>query len=226
MSLIAFMTVPAIAFAAAGFADRFNDFRHWIYQAYLYNLEFGIGFLIVFTIVYYLLKKKLDPIILQFRQYLQSHPALAIIVCGALIAVPFGIYIQISWYILLFISLGLNLFCIAALTVLLAYSTFRNKVLLSPLLMKAIMLFILSALCASLLFMILTYSGALQLDCTFYTIREGVSNHQIDSLVNIWCGVLISLCIIPFSLLLHGVGSAFRWIKRKITQLTTPNSLS
>ena len=226
--LLTLLAVPSVAFAAAGMIDSINDFRHWIYPAYLYNLKFGIAFLISFVVLYFVFKKPIDKVYNKFSGYLKRLPTLAVIVCGVLFWLPYGIimqalnYCKIDWDTIIFeiilIVLGGTLFGFIILS---ACGRFRNKVLISPLFLKISSAIVLSAICASVLFIILTETGVLNIDnMVYYTYRCGGihATHPFDSVIKIWHYSVCFLWFILYSLIILWIGNAYRWLKSKLKQ--------
>ena len=228
IALLTILAVPSVAFAAAGMVDSINDFRQWIYPAYLYNLKFGIAFLIGFVVLYFVFKKPIDKVYNKFSGYLKRHPTLAVIVCGVLFWPPYGIimqalnYCKIDWDTIIFeiilIVLGGTLFGFIILS---ACGRFRNKVLISPLFSKVSSTIVLSAICASSLFIILTKVGLLKIDnMVYHTYRGGFKyiTHPFDSVIYIWYYSVCFLCCILYSLIILWIGNAYRWLKDKWEQ--------
>lgn len=225
--LLMLLAIPSVAFGAAGLMDGVSDYLRWLYPAYLYNLKFGIGFLIGFTLLYFDFKKRYDKTFYQLSQYLRSHPALAIMVSGVLVWMPFGILLGtfdyfilkvINWdWIIAYIIVGLG--AIFGIVILLACGRFRNKVLISPLFLKVLSAVFLSAICASLLFIVLTEINVLHFKNKVYCVYNGgyvFSTHPFDSLKGIWHLSLRALCLIPISLLIFWAGNGYRWFKDRI----------
>lgn len=230
--LLTLLAVPSGAFAAAGMVDSINDFRHWIYPAYLYNLKFGIGFLIGFVVLYFIFRKPLDKAYSKFSGYLKQHPTLAVIVCGVLFWFPFCIVMQalgywdngkIDWDWITFYAIVI-LGTMLGFIILSACSRFRNKVLISPLFLKVSSAIVLSAICASALFIILTKVEALNIEhMVYYTYRGGGihATHPFYSVLKIWYYSVCSLWFILYSLIILWLGNAYRWLKGKIKQRVT-----
>ena len=219
IALLTLLAVPSMAFAAAGMVDSVNDFRHWIYPAYLYNLKFGIAFLIGFVVIYFVFRKPLDKRINRYRAYLRNQPELAILVCSLLFAVPLGIYTQITWFLVSEAALLSDIILFCLFPILLLNKWFRNRVFLSSILFKIMILIVISAICASLLFIALTYVGSLDISKLSHYYSRSVSySHPIDSIKNIWSGTLFYLIALPFYLLFLLIGNGYRWLKSKWKQ--------
>ena len=229
IALLTLLAVPSVAFAAAGMIDSINDFRHWIYPAYLYNLKFGIAFLIGFVVLYFVFKKSWDNTINRISCYLRTQPSLAVIVCGVFFWLPFGIMMRAldywklgeigeDWITFLVIVLFGTTFGFIILS---ACSRFRNKVLISPLFLKVSSALVLSAIFASVLFIILTKSGLLKIDnMVYHTYRGGFKyiTHPFDSVIYIWYYAVCFLWCILYSLIILWFGNAYRWFKGKWKQ--------
>ena len=229
IALLTILAVPSVDFAAAGMIDSINDFRHWIYPAYLYNLKFGIAFLIGFVVLYFVFRKPLDKIINRISGYLRTHPTLAVIVCGVLFWLPFGIIMQALNYckfeeindygitFLVIVLFGTTF----GFIILSASGSFRNKVLISPLFLKISSALVLSAICASTLFIILTKVGLLNIDnMVYHTYRGGFKyiTHPFDSVIYIWYWSVLSHWCVLYSFIILLIGNTYRWLKGKWKQ--------
>ena len=94
------LLVSSIAFAAAGFADAYNDHQRWIFSAYTYSLVFGLIALVVLFIKSLIYQIKTQHISEHISVYLIRHKILAIVCTGILLAVPIGIIGAVSWEII------------------------------------------------------------------------------------------------------------------------------
>ena len=234
--LLTLLAVPSVAFAAAGMVDRIKYFRHWIYPAYLYNLKFGIAFLIGFVVLYFVFRKPLDKVYNKFSGYLKRHPTLAVIICGVLFWLPFGIimealgYCKIVWDRKIFLAI-IVIVVVGTLFGFIIFSAcgrFRNKVLISPLFLKISSALVLSMICASALFIILTKVGLLNIDnMVYHTYRGGFKyiTHPFDSVIYIWNYSVRFLWFILYSLIILWIGNAYRWLKSKWAQRVAMHKL-
>lgn len=228
--LIAFLAVVFDSFAAAGIVDGYNNYRYWIYPAYLYNLKFGVGFLIAFAVLYFVFRKPIDVKVNRFCRSLRSHPTLAVIVCGILIWLPYGILMRA----IEFGTIDLYSYAIIAIVTLVGFMTltsygrFRNKILISPLFLKVMAAAVLSAVCASVLFIILTKTSALDIDrMVYFTYRNGglSATHPFDSIKSIWSCSVRALWLILYSLIILWIGNAYRWWRTKRMQKMKQSSV-
>lgn len=233
--LLTLLAVPSVAFAAAGMMDSIDNFRHWIYPAYLYNLKFGVAFLIGFVIVYFVFRKQLDKAYSKFSGYLRCHPTLAVIVCGGFIILPLGILsgtlecltnrsFDFDWTYFFEIIAVLIFWSYLLSCGLFACGRFRNKILISPLFLKVSSTIVLSAICASAIFIILTKTNTLNIyNTVYYTYKGGFQyfTHPFDSVRIIWNYSVLLLWLILYSLIILWIGNAYRWLKSKIKQRVT-----
>ena len=99
-----------------------------------------------------------------------------------------------------------------------ACGRFRNKVLISPLFLKVSSALVLSAICGSTLFIILTKTGLLRIDrMAYHTYRGGFKyiTHPFDSVIYIWYWSVLSHWCILYSLVILLIGNTYRWLKGK-----------
>lgn len=212
---IVFLIIPFVTFAAAGFADRYYEFRHWMYPAYLYNLIFGIGFLAVTAILYYNFREKLNPKISRLCQYLKTHPTLAIIYCGIPVGIVMGWALRFAWLTDMR-SLSTFLKALLLLTaILFSYRSFRVKALLTSIVFKVLSIFLVSILCASLFFSFSVLSGVIQMSDTL-PYSENLHNRVLlifyDGLYGMWV-------VVSYGITLLWIGKACRWLHNKLVAL-------
>lgn len=216
----AIMSIIAMAtYAAAPWADSFNNYRHWIFPAYLYNLIFGVVYLAALAVVCHVWRKPLNQAIGQACSYLKSSPSLAILSCGILLAIPLGILCGVLYQLLWFSAIlpWLILMCIFPL--LLAYGRFRNRIFLSTKFVKVILMVIIASLSASISFIIFTemgwWDGASDIYYELSRTGLAVESHPIDSTKYIWESTLYFICTLPISLLLSWIGNGWHAVQRK-----------
>lgn len=223
---IALLLIPTPAFAAAGFADAYHDHQQWIFPAYFYCLIFGLLLLSGLFIISLICKTKTQEITSAISSYLIRHRILAIVVTGVLLAIPLGIIGSVSWEIIWFLS------TLPALALMLAYPmslvnrSFREKYLLSPCMIKWSSMLSISAIVASLLFIILTNWNLLSgTDITYFARPDRLHpdyynpTHPYDSLKEIWGSPLLFIVEIPIAVILYWFGLLNRYLCRKLSAI-------
>lgn len=210
---IIIISIPAIAFAAAGFADEYNDHHHWIYPAYAYCLGFGVAFLLGLFAVSLIWESKSKNITRRISDYMKRHPVAAIIFSGVLVAIPLGIIGSVSWEVIWFLSI-LPFLCLTfVFPIILTVRKVREKWLLAPLVIKWSLIISISSIAASLLFIILTNYDLLPGTDITYFARPNRSHHTFyspthpyDSMIEIWSMPMFFICETFFAIILHWVG--------------------
>lgn len=227
IALLTLLAVSSVPVDMVGIVGQSHNYKTWIYPATIYNLKLFIAFLIVFAFVYFIFRRPLVITFNRFSSYLRIHSTLAVIVCGVLYWVPFGLIIQAldyydsgqfdgDWVYIIFV---LSIFL--GSIILLAYGRFRNKVLISPLFLKVSSAVVLSVICASMMFIILNEAGILNIDnCTYYGNKHGhiyiYPTNPFGSVISIWKYPVYSNWLIIYSLIILWTGNAYRWLKTKI----------
>lgn len=213
---IILLTLPAIAFAAAGFVDDYYDHRRWILPAYEYCLVFGLVLLLGMFIITLICKTKTQEITEVISSYLIRHQILAIIATGVLLGIPLGIMGSVSWEIISFRSIVPLLVLMIALPISLVNRNFREKWLLSPFAIKWLFMISVSAVVASLLFIVLTNCNVIPDSDVSYLARfSHVQTHPYDSIEEIWITSLAFIAEIPIAIILYLFGSLTRYVCRK-----------
>lgn len=214
---IILLSMPVIAFAAAGFVDDYYDHRRWILPAYEYCLVFGMVLLLGMFIITLTCKTKTQEITDVVSSYLIRHRILAIIVTGILLGIPLGIMGSVSWEIISFQSIVPLLALIIALPISLVNRNFREKWLLSPFAIKWLFMISVSAVVATLLFIILTNCNVLpDPDIPYHLARFfHVQTHPYDSIEEIWIMPLAFITEIPIAIILYLFGLLTRYVCRK-----------
>lgn len=214
---------PFLAFAAAGIADRYADHQRWILPAYIYFFVFGLVIFFGLFAVSRVYKTKTREITGRVSAYLIRHRIKAIIVTGVLLAVPLGIIAAASWEVIWFLSVFPMLVLIFALPPLLVNRQFREKCLLSPFAIKYVFITAVTAVAASLLFIILANNGILPGTDITYLARPSrlhpasyIATHPYDSMKEIWGLPLIFIAEIPIAIILCWLGVFSRYIRGKI----------
>lgn len=218
------LSVPSIAFAAAGFADRYYDHQRWIYPAYAYCLVFGLIVLLCLFILSLIYKTKTRHISEHISVCLIRHKILAIVFTGVLLAIPIGIIGAVSWEIIWFLSMLPFMGLMVAFPIILVNKRFREKLLLSQFWIKWSLFISISSITASLLFIILTACNLLTgTDITNLAhpdrLHQGFyfQTHPYDSIKEIWFLPLFFIGEIVISLMLYLLGVLNRFIYRKLS---------
>lgn len=222
--VLAFLLLPATAFAAAGFADRAADYEQWMLPAYYYCGIFGLTFLCVLFGLSLVCKTKIRKTAGKISSYLVHHNRLqAIIVAGLLLAIPLGIIeyalSEIAGLLFLFPQFA----SMIIFPICLVERNFREKCLLSPFYIKWSLIVTISAIAASLLFIVLTNFDMLSgTDITFLT-RSGRSHHghaelthPYDSIMKIWEIPLFFIAEILVVLIVYSIKLSIKYLRRKL----------
>lgn len=223
---VTLLLIPAPAFAAAGFADAYHDHQQWIFPAYSYCLTFGLLFLFGMFIISLICKTKIQETISAISSYFIRHRILAIIVTGVLLAIPLGIIGSVSWEIIWFLSNLPGLALMIAFPICLVNRNFREKCLLSQFGLKWTSMMSISAIVASLLFIILTNLNLLSGTDVTYLARPDRMHpdyynptHPYDSLTEIWGMPLVFIAEIPIAIILYWMGLLNRYLCRKFSTI-------
>lgn len=213
-------------YAAAGFADVYHDRQQWIFPAYFYCLIFGLLLLSGLFIISLIYKTKTQEIISAISSHLIRHRILAIIVTGVLLAIPLGIIGSVSWEIIWFLSILPGLALMIAFPICLVNRNFREKCLLSQLGMKWASMISISAIVASLLFIVLTNWHLLSgTDITYLACPDRLhpnyynQTHPYDSMEEIWGMPLVFIAEIPIAIILYWMGLLNRYLSRKLSAI-------
>lgn len=223
---VTLLLIPAPAFAAAGFADAYHDHQQWIFPAYSYCLTFGLLFLFGMFTISLIRKTKIQETISAISSYLIRHRILAIIVTGVLLAIPLGIIGSVSWEIIWFLSILPGLALMIAFPICLVNRNFREKCLLSQSGLKWTSMMSISAIVASLLFIILTNLNLLSGTDVTYLARPDRMHpnyynptHPYDSLTEIWGMPLVFIAEIPIAIILYWMGLLNLYLCRKFSAI-------
>lgn len=212
------LSLPSVAFAAAGFADAYYDHQQWIFPAYAYCLVFGLTILFSLVTVSLIYKAKTRYISEQISSYLIKHRILAIIIIGILLAIPIGIIGSVSWEIIWFLSVFPFMGLMVIFPIILINKCFREKYLLSLFWIKWSLFISISSIAASLLFIILADCNLLTgTDITYLArpdrLHQGFYSptHPNDSMKEIWFTPLFFIGEIVIALLLYFIGILNRY---------------
>lgn len=223
---IALLLIPGSVFATAAFADAYYNHRNWIFPAYYYCLFFCLLLLFGMFIISLIYETKTQEITGAISYYLIRHRILAIIVTGVLLAIPLGIIGSVSWEIIWFLSILPALALMLAYPMSLVNRSFREKYLLSPCMIKWSSMLSISAIVASLLFIILTNWNLLSgTDITYFARPDRLHpdyynpTHPYDSLKEIWGMPLVFIAEIPMAFILYWFGLLNRYLCKKLSAI-------
>lgn len=225
-SSLLLMMMPFSCYAAAGFADAYHDHQQWIFPAYSYCLILGLLCLLGMFIISLIWKSKTQEITSSISSYLIRHRMSAIMATGVLLAIPLGIIVSVSWEIIWFLSILPGLALMIAFPICLVNRNFREKCILSQLGLKWISMISISAIVASLLFIILTNLNLLSgTDVTYLERPDRLHSHYYnpthpyDSLKEIWVSPLLFIAEIPIATFLYWMGLLNRYLCRKFSAI-------
>lgn len=216
------LLIPATAFAAAGFAERYYDHQHWILPAYAYCFGFGLVTLLILIMASLLFKAKTKNMAIRASTFLKDHPVCGIIVAGILWAILLGIAGAVSWEIIWFLTILPLLEIMVCFPLALAKRRIREERLLSPSMLKWAVMIVMSAIIASVLFIVFTDCGVLKGTEITYLARPNrfhpdghYSTHPYDSMKEIWGMPLLFMAEIIIAIFLYYLGMIVRhvWVK-------------
>lgn len=217
------LSIYASAFATAGFAEHFYDHQHWIFPAYAYCLGFGLATLFIMITVSLLFKAKTRSVIRLASTFLKEHHIWGIIVAGTLWAIILGIIGDLLWELIWFLALVPLLVIMVCFPLGLSNRKIRENWLLSPIMLKYTGMVVISAIIASVLFIILTNLGVLEgTDITYlaypdmYRREFYTPTHPYDSMEDIWEMPLLFLAEIIIALFLFYLGMIMRRVLKKL----------
>ena len=219
--LFLLLSIPTLVFAASGMADRFYTYREWIFPAYAYCLLLGIIILLGLFIATLVYKDTIETVTDIISSYMKMHPIGAILFTGAVLAIPLGIISSVAWVALGFLYIHLTLGLLVIYPIILSIKCIRENLFLSQCFVKWSVMIAISAITASLLFIILTNYHLLpdienSYFNTFNTTQRGVLTHPYDSLNQIWEMIPVFMVEMVFSLVLYGIGRLYKILIRKI----------
>lgn len=232
--LCAVFLTMGICYGASPMADSFSAYRGWLFIAYVYCTIFGLLIFTAFEIVINCssLKNAVKPRILQLTEYLRHHNVLAIIFYGILLALPFGIILDGIFQALWFIGIIPSLVLLFLFPILLSITYLRNRCLLSPKMTELLAVLLISAILASIAFIILTNAQLLPYIDDSYMFRTGnrvhyfgSQTHPYDSLMHIWEQTVYGLAATVVSIPLYGLGRLLRYLIQQLTKKKTPGQI-
>lgn len=211
------------AFATAGFAERYHDHQYWMFPAYAYCLGFGLVILSILNILSLIFKIKVDESIGWAYTFLKGHPIFGIIVGGILWAILLGLSGIVSFEIINLLAIIPFLVIFLFFPLVLVYRKIREKLILSPIILKWTVMIAISAIIASALFIILTNCGILKgTDITYWDRpnrihRDYPLTHPYDSMMDIWGMPILFMAEILISIVLFYFGEFSRFILNKLS---------
>lgn len=222
ITLLTLLTISSAAFATAGFAERFYDYQAWIYPAYRYNLIFGVVFAVILTALFFILRKTLNLTFSRVCKYLESHSSIAVVSIGILFSIPFGILCQALYHFLWFIALIPTLGLTLIYPFLLSFKRSRNSILRSPEILISAIIIAISAILASVCFIIFTKFGWLpHTNGTHYFSLPTdlkILTHPFDSIKSIWRGTLSFMCETVLSLILLWISKGLSFVGSRLSR--------
>ena len=214
-----FLFSSLICFGRAGFADAFYDFQAWVYPAYLTCLLIGTCILALLIFLSWRFRTRTDRMCAKASEYLRTHRLLGVLVAGALLAIPLGIAMSVLWQLIWLMAIFVFMGVIYSFPFALAIGRLRNKFLLNRKMLKWGCILAISAILASVLFIVLIELKLLPFseDSIFARSRSGIyiTSHPWDSLKDIWAMTGLLIVEVIFSLILVLIGKSIRYIYRR-----------
>lgn len=228
IALLTLLTSSSVAFALAGFAERFYEYQAWIFPAYLYNLIFGVIFAVILTAFFFILRKSLNRTLSRVCKYLESHSSIAIVSVGILFSIPLGILCITLYHLLWLIAkipiLGLMLIYPLALL----HKRYRNSILRLHKILRIAIIIAISAMLASVCFIVFTKLGWLShTNATYSNPYDNfkILTHPFESIKSIWSGPLFFMCETVFSLILLWIGKGLSAVACQLLKIHLINRL-
>lgn len=217
--LVPEVTLSLSTYAFAPMMDSFLEYRHRLFYVYLYCIILGLISLLIFWKVYTAKKDIFSPRLERFTRFLRESPSWAIIICGVLLSVPLGLFMNISYYFIFFIfTIPIFLILIILFSILLAINKVRNKFLLrSKTFLKWNILLAISAICASALYLAITECNLLY-EPSIFCYSRGVV-YPSDLIIKIWSDVLPFLCATLVSLIFFWIGTGIHFAVKQTVNI-------
>ncbi len=217
------LTISGEAFAAAGMADRFYDHQHWLFPAYAYCLGFGMMVLMIMALLAWVFKAKTRGIVSMASDYLKERSIWGIIVSGVIWGIIVGLIGGVLWEIIWFLALLPISVFICVFPFVLVIRPVRVKWLLSPMMLKWSGMVALSAVIASVLFIVLANFGVLPGTdlvnwSSYRRTTDGLHfyTHPYDSIMEIWTIPFIFMLETIVAIFIYYVGRAVVYWLEKI----------
>lgn len=228
IALLTLLTISSVAFAMAGIADRFYEYQAWIFPAYLYNLIFGVIFAVILTAFFFILRKPLNQTLSRACKYLESHSSIAIVSIGILFSIPLGILCKTLYHRLWFIAIIPTFGLMLIYPFVLSVKRFRNSTLRFHKILVIAIIIAISAMLASVCFIIFTKFGWLShSNGTYFNLSTNfkILTHPFDSIKSIWGGTLIFMCETVLSLILLWIGKSLSSVASQLLKIHLINQL-
>ena len=213
---ILLVLIPLLGFATAGFAERRFSYEKWLAPAGYYCIIFGLISFALLTLISLIWKRSLKNAFKKFSDFLLKHSTtLGVIFSGLLLSIVFGLLLTGFEYILWILSIFPGIVMIFGMPIIISFKSIRNKWLLNPCFLKWSAIFSLSAIIASLKFMICAKNGIIPgLDIWVNPFgRNKFYSHPYDSLFYIWTPVFAFLNFIWLSLAFVWIGTGVRKLR-------------
>lgn len=228
MALLTLLTISSVAFAQAGIADRLYEYQAWIFPAYLYNLIFGVIFAVILTAFFFILRKPLNQTLSRACKYLESHSSISVVSIGILFSILLGLLCdtlyRLLWVIAIIPMSGLVLIYPFALS----FKRSRNSILRFHKILIIAIIIAISAMLASVCFIIFTKFGWLSnTNGTYsdYSTNFKILTHPFDSIKSIWGGTLIFMCETVLSLILLWINKGLSSVASQLLKIHLINWL-
>ncbi len=213
-----------VCYGAAGVADAFDDHQQWMMPAYKYCSVFGITILLVLLMVSLIWKTKTNRMMCNLSNFLIRHRVLAIIITGLLWAIILGLWLDVMWGIYFYMALLPALAFMGLFPIILTNREIREKYLLRPWVLKWSIMFVVAAVGASLLFIVLTNNDLLPGTDITYRSRPDrmhrsffMARHPYDSMSSIWGIVTFYMSEISIALIMLLFGHIYRYMDRRLS---------
>lgn len=214
------------AFAANAFADAHNDHRQWIFHAYVYCIGLGLATLFILILFSFIFRTKTKSIVTTVSTFLKEHPVCGIIVAGIIWAILLGINLELLWEAIWLFAITPFVVFFICFPFLLAINMIREKCMLSPFMLKWTGMLTISAIIASILFIILTQCGILPVnDITYlahyYRSNKGLymPSHPYDSILEIWTMPLFFMAQIIVAIAIYYLGKLCQYLYEKFIKI-------
>ena len=220
LSLI-LLSVPAVAFATAGFAERHHEFEDWMFPAYKYCLIFGVISFLLLILISWFRRRRTQIVVLKISDFFICHKSMAIIFTGILMAISMGLVGIILWKTFWILALIPFMILWVTFPFCLVNRNFRENRLLSPIWIKWALMIAISSIATAVLFIVFTnyhllpdaegiYSSP-SIERSRYHFGQYLT-HPYDSLIQIWIMTFLFIPEIFISLILYWSGVVSRKI--------------
>lgn len=219
------LVIPIVCFAASGMADRREEFVRWLLQAGIYCTVFGSILFVLLDVASVIWKSSSQSLLDKFRCYLLKYSStIGVLILGLFLSIVFGLSITIFDWLFWILAIIPLMIAVVGLPIILSFKKFRNKWLGDTGFLKWAIIFSLSAVIASLVFIILVECGMIP-DLRFYIeslSRQSFRTHPYESLGYIWmyAGIFLIESIVCLPLIWIGIGMHKLYVFFKQKSLT------